>query len=226
LLVALFIKEKKKEKKEKKEKSGGKTGLPDAPSEQPNVWAFALLGTALTAPAYMVTGEFFTILAVKLEVTPGALGWIKIVSETAVPLLFGPFFGWLADRIGAGKVIALRSVANLATSALFWIVPSFAGTALLGVMMGLARGIDEIGKAAFKPTWGAIAAKVSSFNLAARSRTMGILEGGVDASDLVFPVLAGVMLQYLSLGPLMLVRGALAIVAEIYGFVLMRKYKI
>ena len=226
LLVALFIKEKKKEKKDKKEKAEGKTGVPEAASEQPNVWAFALLGTALTAPAYMVTGEFFTILAVKLEVTPAALGWIKIVSETAVPLLFGPFFGWLADRIGAGKVIALRSVANLATSALFWMVPWFAGTALLGAMMGFARAIDEVGKAAFKPTWGAIAAKVSSFNLSARSRTMGILEGGVDASDLAFPVLAGVMLQYLSLGPLMLVRGVLAIVAEIYGFVLMRKYKI
>ncbi|MFN0111899.1 MAG: MFS transporter [Blastocatellia bacterium] len=225
LLVAVFIKEKKKEKKDKKDKASSQTDLPNA-EQQPNVWAFALLGTALTAPAYMVTGEFFTILAVKLEVTPGTLGWIKIVSETAVPLIFGPFFGWLADRIGAGKVIALRSLANLATSALFWIVPSFAGTALLGVMMGVARAVDEIGKAAFKPTWGAISAKVSSFNLSKRSRTMGILEGGVDASDLAFPVLAGVMLQYLSLGPLMLVRGALAIVAEIYGFVLMRKYKI
>jgi MFS family permease len=181
---------------------------------------------ALTAPAYMVTGEFFTILAVKLEVTTGALGWIKILAETVTPLLFGPFFGWLADRIGAGKVIALRSVANLLTSALFWITPWFAGTALLGLMMGIARGVDEMGKAAFKPTWGAIAAKVSSFNLAKRSKTMGILEGGVDASDLAFPVIAGLMLQYLSLGPLMLARGVLALAAEVYGFLLMRKYKI
>ncbi|MGE0883963.1 MAG: MFS transporter [Blastocatellales bacterium] len=229
ILVAIFIKEKKKEKKDKKDKkdkTAGKTSMLEAAEKPPNVWAFALLGTALTAPAYMVTGEFFTILAVKLEVTPGALGWIKIVSETAVPLLFGPFFGWLADRIGASKVIALRSIANLLTSALFWIVPWFAGTALLGIAMGFARAVDEVGKAAFKPTWGAIAAKVSSFNLSARSRTMGILEGGVDASDLAFPVIAGVMLQYLSLGPLMLVRGILAIVAEIYGFLLMRKYKI
>src|SRR5262249_27475651 len=139
--------------------------------------------------------------------------------------LFGPFFGWLADRIGSGKVIALRSFANLVTSALFWIVPWFAGSALLGGMMGLARAVDEIGKAAFKPTWGAIAAKVSSFNLGSRSRTMGILEGGVDASDLAFPVIAGAMLQYLSLGPLMLLRAVLALVAEVYGFVLMRRYR-
>jgi eukaryotic-like serine/threonine-protein kinase len=227
ILVQFFIKEKKKDKKkDKKEKSSAPTSLPDAPDQQPNVWAFSLLGMALTAPAYMVTGEFFTILAVKLEVTTGALGWIKILAETVTPLLFGPFFGWLADRIGAGKVIALRSVANLLTSALFWITPWFAGTALLGLMMGIARGVDEMGKAAFKPTWGAIAAKVSSFNLAKRSKTMGILEGGVDASDLAFPVLAGVMLQYLSLGPLMLARGVLALVAEVYGFLLMRKYKI
>jgi eukaryotic-like serine/threonine-protein kinase len=226
ILVYICIKEKKKEKKEKKEKSNATGGGLDAPGKQPNVWAFSLLGMALTAPAYMVTGEFFVILAVKLEVTTGALGWIKILAETLTPLLFGPFFGWLADRIGAGKVIALRSLANLATSALFWITPWFAGTALLGVMMGLARGIDEMGKAAFKPTWGAIAAKVSSFNLAKRGKTMGILEGGVDASDLAFPVIAGMMLQYLSLGPLMLARGVLALAAEVYGFLLMRKYKI
>jgi MFS family permease len=193
---------------------------------QPNVWAFALLGAALTAPAYMVTGEFFTILAVELEVTPAALGWIKILAETVTPLMFGPLFGWLADRYGAGKIIVLRSLANLLTSLLFWIVPSFAGTALLGLMMGLARGIDEIGKSAFKPTWGAISAKISSYNVVQRGKTMGILEGGVDASDIAFPVIAGVILQYLSLGPLMLVRGILAIIAEIYGFFLMRKYRI
>jgi serine/threonine-protein kinase len=230
LLVQVFVKEKKKEKKDKKKGKPGGTALLQRgaapPEKQPSVWSFALLGTALTAPAYMVTGEFFTVLAVKLEVTPDALGWIKIVAETIIPLVFGPSFGWLADRIGASKVIALRSIANLATSALFWITPWFAGTALLGVMMGLARGVDEIGKAAFKPTWGAIAAKVSSFNLATRSKTMGIMEGGVDASDLAFPPLAALLLQYYSLGILMAVRSVLAIIAEIYGYFLLRKHKI
>ncbi len=98
--------------------------------------------------------------------------------------------------------------------------------ALLGTVIGTARAIDEIGKAAFKPTWGAIAAKVSSYNLSSRSKTMGILEGGVDASDLIFPQLAGLLLAKLGIGPLMLVRAVLAIVSEIYGHLLMRKYKI
>jgi DMSO/TMAO reductase YedYZ heme-binding membrane subunit len=93
-------------------------------------------------------------------------------------------------------------------------------------MMGIARGVDEIGKAAFKPTWGAVAAKVSSFNLANRSRTMGIMEGGVDASDLTFPVVAALLFQYLSLGVLMAIRAALALIAEIYVFFLMKKYRI
>lgn len=232
LLVLIFIKEKRKEKKKKKREDGsevklsGQTIIMHAPQQQPNVWAFALLGALVTAPAYMVTGEFFTLLAVKLDVTPNALGWIKIIAETIVPLAFGPFFGWFADRSGAGKVIALRSLSNLVTSALFWITPWFAGTALLGALIGIARGIDEMGKAAFKPTWGAIAAKVSSFNLANRSKAMGIMEGGVDASDLTFPVLAGLLLQYFSLGILMAVRALLAIGAEIYVYFLMRKYKI
>ncbi|HET8674276.1 MAG TPA: MFS transporter [Blastocatellia bacterium] len=226
LLVQIFVKEKRSKKKDKSAKSAILRRPAGPLQPMPNVWSFALLGAALTAPAYMVTGEFFVVLAVKLQVTPYALGWIKLVAETLIPLIFGPSFGWLADRIGAGKVIALRSIANLGTSVLFWITPWFMGTALLGVMMGLARSVDEIGKAAFKPTWGAIAAKVSSFNLATRSRTMGIMEGGVDASDLTFPVLAGLLLQYFSLGALMAVRAVLAVLAEIYAYFIMRKYKV
>ena len=227
ILVWVVIKEEPKKDKKKKKSKTGQLGIPGAVVEKgPPVLAFTFLGMALTAPAYMVTGEFFTILAVKLEVTPSALGWIKIVAETMVPLFVGPFFGWLADRIGASKVIALRSIANILTSMFFYITPWFAGTALLGIVMGFARGLDEIGKAAFKPTWGAIAAKVSSYNLANRSKTMGTLEAGVDASDLIFPQLAGLLLQFLSLGWLMSVRTILAVIAEIYSIILHRKYKI
>lgn len=234
ILVQIFIKETKKAKsKEKKEKrkekvvigSGG-TGRLHMPQQQPNVWLFALLGLMLTAPGYMVTGEFFTILATALGVTPLAMTYIKLIAETIIPLVFGPFFGWLADRIGAGKVIALRSIANIVTSGLFWITPFFAGTPLLAGSMGVARGFDEMGKAAFKPTWGAICAKVSSFDLATRGRTMGILEGGLDTADLLFPQVAGILFQFLSLGPLMLVRTLLAILAEIYSVILTRKYRI
>ncbi len=225
VLVMLFIKEKKKKKKEKKPEVQGAAGKVSA-EKAPSIWAFALLGTAVTAPAYMVTGEFFLILAVKLSITAKALWWIKLISEMFVPLFFGPFFGWVADRIGSGKVIALRSISNIVTSVVFWGTSFFTGSALFGVLLGVARGLDEIGKAAFKPTWGAVAAKVSSYDLARRGRTMGILEMGVDSSDLIFPQVAGLIFARFGLPLLMAVRGVLAIGAEIYTFILLKKYKV
>ncbi len=229
VLVAIFIKEKKKKEKPKKPQvAEGSQDQPNAmPVEKaPSVWAFALLGTVLTAPAYMITGEFFIILAVKLAVTAKALWWIKLVSEMFIPLFFGPFFGWVADRVGAGKVIALRSISSIVTSVLFWGTSFYTGSAFFGALLGLARGLDEIGKAAFKPTWGAVAAKVSSFDLARRGRTMGILELGVDSSDLIFPQIAGLVFQRFGLPTLMVVRGILAVLAELYTFALMRRYRI
>ena len=232
ILIALFIKEKKKEKSKKKAKEASSdkmkgTGRDEATDVRaPNVWAFALMGTLVTAPAYMVSGEFFVILAVKLGVTAKALATIKILSEMIAPLFFGPFFGWVADRIGSGKVLAFRSISNIVTSVVFWVAATFSGTAWFSILLGSARGLDEIGKAAFKPTWGAVSAKVSSYNLATRGRTMGILEGGVDTSDLIFPQVAGLIFTRVGLSKLMLVRGVLALIAEIYTFMLMRKHKV
>lgn len=226
ILVMLFIKEKKKDKPKKKAPEPVRGVMPPPAEKPPSVWAFAFLGTVLTAPAYMVTGEFFIILAVKLSVTAKALWWIKLVAEMFIPLFFGPFFGWVADRIGTGKVIALRSVSSIVTSVIFWGTSFYTGSAFFGTLLGIARGLDEIGKAAFKPTWGAVAAKVSSFNLARRGRTMGILELGVDSSDLIFPQVAGLIFQKFGLPTLMVIRGILALIAEIYTFLLMRRYRI
>lgn len=230
VLCTIFLKDKKKEKTKKKTKDSKEIiadGDKSASLEPkaPNIWAFALMGTLLTAPGYMVTGEFFVILAVKLGITAKAFTLIKVVAEMFIPLFFGPFFGWVADKIGVGKVIALRSVSNIVTSVLFWLSASFSGTALFGIVLGLARGLDEIGKAAFKPMWGAVSAKVSSFNLGNRARTMGIMEGGVDTSDLLFPQIAGLLFERVGLPILMLIRGVLAIAAEIYTALLMKKAK-
>jgi len=230
VLVAIFIKDKKKEKGKKKTRESkdkvdeGQELVPAA--KAPSVWAFAFMGTLLTAPGYMVTGEFFIILAIKLAITAKALAWIKLIAEMIIPLFFGPFFGWIADRIGVGKVIALRSLSNIATSILFWIAASFSGTALFAILLGVARGLDEVGKAAFKPMWGAVSARISSFNLGTRARTMGILEAGVDTSDLLFPQIAGLLFAKLGLPILMIIRGVLAIAAEIYTALLMKKTKI
>ena len=227
ILVGIFIKEKKKKDKSKQKKveeSVEREAVGQSEEKAPSTWAYALLGTILTAPGYMVSGEFFLVLAVKLAVTAKALWLIKLFAEMFIPLFFGPFFGWVADRIGAGKVIAFRSILNIITSVIFWTTSMFTGSALFGTLLGLARGLDEIGKAAFKPTWGAVAAKVSSFKLANRSRTMGILELGVDSSDLIFPQVAGLIFQKFGLPILMVIRGVIAVGAEVYAVLIRRKY--
>jgi MFS family permease/pSer/pThr/pTyr-binding forkhead associated (FHA) protein len=228
VLVMVFIKEKEKKKKEDKPKNANEAvASPEAEGPKgPNIWAFALWGTVLTAPGYMVTGEFFIILAVKLAITAKVLWWIKLVAEMFIPLFFGPFFGWIADRVGAGKVIALRSVTSIVTSVLFWTTSLFTGSAFFGALLGLARGLDEVGKAAFKPTWGAVAAKLSSFDLARRGRTMGILELGVDSADLIFPQVAGLIFERFGLPVLMVIRGLMAVIAEVYTFIAMRRFRI
>lgn len=229
VLVAVFIKEKKKDKSKKKKADAASridVRAGSAEIKAPNIWAFALLGTAITAPGYLVAGNFFLLLAVKLSVTAEALFWIKIAAEMVIPLVFGPFFGWVADRIGSGKVLSIRSVINLITSIIFWMTTYYSASAIFGVLLGVARALDEIGKAAFKPTWGAVAAKVSSYNLANRSRTMSILETGVDSSDLIFPQIAGLIFQRFGLAPLMIVRGVMALAAEIYTFAILRRYKL
>jgi hypothetical protein len=70
---------------------------------------------------------------------------------------------------------------------------------------------------------GAVAAKVSSYNLASRSKTMGILETGVDSADLIFPQIAGLLFQRFGLPLLMIIRGAMALLGEIYTYLLLRK---
>jgi MFS family permease len=241
LLIQFFIKEPKREKKDKsKDKSKdkkkdipkGATGLLHLPQKQPNVWAFAALGAIMTAPAYMLTGTFFTLLAVQLGVLPAAFFWIKLLSETVIPLLFGPIFGILADRIGAGKVIALRSIANIFSSALIIATQFLSGAFLLSLLVGLARALDEMGKAAFKPTWGAVMAKVSSYDLANRARSMGIMEGGSDTASMAIPQVSGLInegLKKLAIAPilpLMILRIVVALIAEVFGHIMMKKYKI
>ncbi|HKX28023.1 MAG TPA: MFS transporter [Blastocatellia bacterium] len=223
-LVAVFIQEKPREKKRAKDK----TVVMNGPGETrpPSSWKRTLYGLVLTAPVYMITNEFFTILAVRVGVTLGGFGLIKILAEIVVPLIFGLFFFWQVDRLGADKILAIRSAAGLLTSFLFWTGPLVAGTALLGLLMSLARAIDELCRLAFTPIRGSAAPKVSFFKIKGRYRISGLGATGVDVSNLALPVISAAILQYLSLGPLMLVRGTLALVAVGSGYLLRRRGKV
>jgi MFS family permease len=105
------------------------------------------------------------------------------------------------------------------SSALYLVFPTFAGVAA-------GRIMDDMGKAAFKPAWGAMAAHLSSFDKKSRARTMGYLSSGEDAGESVGQLGAGVILGggVAALPLLLVVRIGLAAFTEIYTVVFARTY--
>jgi MFS family permease len=127
----------------------------------------------------------------------------------------GPAFGWLADHVDHRFVLSLRSVANTLSSILFLVSPSF-----LGFFVG--KSLDDLGKAAFRPAWGAMMAHVSSFDRRSRARVMGVLSMGEDAGDIVAPIVAGLLYSWQGATAMLLGRVGVAVVAEAYAHVVTR----
>ena len=88
--------------------------------------------------------------------------------------------------------------------------PTFAGIAV-------AKTADDMGKAAFRPAWGALMAHISSFDKRNRARTMSWMSMAEDAGGVVGPVLAGLLWSTWGIIALMGVRVVLAIVTEVYA---------
>jgi MFS family permease len=83
--------------------------------------------------------------------------------------------------------------------------------------------VDDLGKAAFRPAWGALMAQVAGFDRRRRARTMGSLSAGEDAGEVAGPILAGFLWSTWGVPVLLGVRIALAVVTEIYASVLSRR---
>jgi MFS family permease len=182
----------------------------DAP---PKPARFLGLGFAISGTTSMLSSLFPVLATEYAGLSPAEAGAIYALSLFAV--LTGPVFGWLADHVSYGLVLRFRSFANAVSSLVYLVSPNFAGFAA-------GRILDDAGKAAFKPAWGAVMAHVASYNPRRRARTMGLLSIGEDAGDVVGPVLAG-LLWTLGGVPLMLgARIGLAIAAEVYAVVLTR----
>jgi MFS family permease len=79
-----------------------------------------------------------------------------------------------------------------------------------------------MGKAAFRPAWGALMAEVSSFDKRNRARTMSWMSMGEDAGGVLSPILAGFLWSTWGITALMGVRVLLAIVTELYTFLVAR----
>jgi MFS family permease len=171
---------------------------------------FAGVGFLISGTAYMLA-NLFPILAVEYAgLTTAQAGLVYLIAP--VVILTGPVFGWLSDNVSRKLVLSLRSVANVGSSVLYLVAPSFAGVAV-------ARAVDDLGKAAFRPAWGALMAHVAGFDRRRRARMMGSMSAGEDAGEFAGPILAGFLWSTWGVPVLLAVRIALAVVTEIYTLV-------
>jgi MFS family permease len=178
-----------------------------APGTKPRIAPFMGLGFLISGTAYMLT-NLFPLLAVEYAgLTEAQTGAIYGLSTLVV--LSGPGFGWLSDHVSRRLVISIRSAANVVSSAIYLVAPNLAG-------MAAGRTLDDMGKAAFRPAWGALMAEVSGYDRRRRARTMGYLSVGEDAGEVAGPILAGFLWSTWGVAVLLGVRIGLSVVTEIY----------
>jgi MFS family permease len=171
------------------------------------VLRFTILGFLFGTTAGMLN-LFPAIASVYFHLNPAQIGLIMLASALVI-IVAGPAFGWLADRGSRTLVLMIRGFANIASSLMYLLFPSFWG-------VGASKLVDDTGKAAFRPAWGSVMAEVASEQPRRRAQVMALIDVGEDAGDAAGPILAGWLLVLGGL-PLMLgVRCGLAAVTEVW----------
>jgi len=193
------------------------TGTQSEPAEESRkVGTFSLLrelsgpasvGMLVAASAYMVHG-IFPVLATEYAGLSAAQAGLIYSLSAVVFLVAGPVFGWLVDTRGRLIGIAWRSAANIGSSFLYLISPTFAGLAA-------ARSVDDSGKAAFRPAWASAIAEISAKDPPRRGQRLGALDTSQTVGEAIGPALAGLLWQTGGIAALFGVRIVIAIVAEL-----------
>ncbi len=194
----------------------------DSPADQPTsgsqtrpkVLPFVGMGFLIAGTAEMLNGLFPVLATEYAGLSKAQAGIVYAISTLAIAFS-GPLFGWVSDHISRRLVLAVRGVANTLSSILYIVAPTFAGVAV-------AKTADDMGKAAFRPAWGALMAKVSSFDRRNRARTMSWMSMGEDAGGTLGPILAGFLWSTWGVAALMGVRVLLAAVTEVYAILVAR----
>jgi MFS family permease len=181
---------------------------------RPKVLPFVVLGFLIASTAEMLS-SLFPVLATEYAGLTKAQAGIVYGISTFATIFSGPVFGWLSDNVSRKLVLMVRGVANTLSSILYVVAPTFAG-------VGVAKTVDDMGKAAFRPAWGALMAQVSSFDKRHRARTMSWMSMGEDAGGALAPMLAGLLWGTWGITALMGSRVLLAIITEAYAFLVTR----
>ena len=179
------------------------------------VLAVAGLGFLVAGSAEMLAG-LFPVLATEYAGLSTAQTGLLYAASTSVAVVAAPVFGWLSDNVSRKLVLTVRGVANTVSSVLYLASPTLAG-------IGIARCVDDLGTAAFRPAWGALMRDVSRLDRRNRARTMSWLGMGEDAGGVLGPMLAGFLWNGWGIGALMITRMLLAVTSEIYAFAVARR---
>jgi MFS family permease len=188
---------------------------PVAKSRPPvSVRAFAILGFLIAGTANMLHNLFPVVAIEYAGLTAAETGLIYTLAIPVV-IVSGPAFGWVSDHVSRKLVLMVRGIANVFSSIIYLAFPTF---------VGLASGkvIDDMGKAAFRPAWGALMTYVSGFDRSRRARTMGYLGFGEGVGEIVGPVLAGLLWNLWGLVAVVIARVVLALASELYAIGLVR----
>jgi MFS family permease len=188
-----------------------------APAEEPAPRAAAprvsVLGVAgfgfLVASTAEMLSNLFPLLATEYGGLTLAQAGAAQAIGSAIAIASGPVFGWLHDHVSEKLVLTTRSAANVLSSAAYLVFPSFAGVTV-------ATGVDAAGKAAFRPAWGAMMARVAGQDRRSRARTVSWMCMGEDAGGVFGPVLAGLLWTGWGVPAVLGARVLLAIVTEVY----------
>src|SRR5213080_2908610 len=169
------------------------------------IFSYVGLGVMISGTAQMLRG-LLPILATQYAGLSEAQTGIIYTVSTLLVIFGGPLFGWLSDNVSQKLVLMVRGIANTFSSILFLASPNLAGIAF-------SKAVDDLGKAAFKPAWGALMADVSSLDKTRRARTISFLCLGEDAGE----VLAGFLWSAWGVPVVLGVRVLLALLTEVYA---------
>jgi len=175
------------------------------------VWPIMILGFLMSGSAKMI-GGLFPLLAIEYgglnEAQTGSIYFLG----AALALVAGPGFGLISDRVSRRLVLLIRSISNVVSSLVFIVAPN-----PTGMVSGYL--IDETGKAAFKPAWGALMAENANRDQRNRAHIMAKLSLGEDAGAVMGPLLASLLWNTWGVIAMLSARIVLAVVSEIYAIV-------
>ena len=181
-------------------------------SKQPALFPVAVMGFLIATSALMIS-NLFPLLATEYANLSAAQAGLIYMIAPLVTLVSGPVFGWLSDNVSRKLVLMVRGLANTLSSVMFFFFPTFAGLAVGNV-------VDAMGKAAFRPAWGALMAQFSRLDRSRRARTMSYLSLGEGLGETLGPLLGGFLWSVKGVGAMLGARVALAVIGEIYAFML------